>query len=652
MEHIDKPGCSEWCMATSCDASTKMLDKATKDNVSTMFHKARESKPCPYGAEGLCCSVCGIGPCRVREDDENPVVGVCGSTAATVSARNFGRMIAAGTAAHSDHGRDIVELFIATAKGEAPGYGIKDVKKLFSMAREFGIETADRENNDIALELGEKLFAEFGQQHGELAFIKRAPQKRQEVWRKLGMVPRGIDREVVEMMHRTSVGVDADYKDLILHGSRTALADGWGGSMIATELQDILFGTPVPVRSKVNLGVLKEDEVNIIVHGHDPLVAEMIATAASDPELLELAKANGAKGINISGICCTANEILMRRGIPVAGNYVQQDLAIVTGAVEAMVVDVQCVNQSLPTVAKCYHTEIITTSARAKIEGAKHIEFETHNARDAAIELVKAAILNYPKRGVVDIPKEAVDMVAGFSDETIQYMLGGRYREGYSPLNANIINGKIRGLAGVVGCNHPGLRSGYIHTELIRELIANDVLVLASGCAAITAAKEGLLLPEAAELAGAGLREVCEAVGIPPVLHVGSCVDNSRILTAATNVVLEGGLGDDLSQVPAAGCAPEWMSEKAVAIGQYFVASGVYVVFGNSFPVSGSDKVSKYLFEEIEEETGGKWAYEPDPLKMARLIIEHIDEKRKALGIDVAKERVLFDMAMRRELNV
>ena len=423
--------------------------------------------------------------------------------------------------------------------------------------------------------------------------------------------------------------------------------------MIATELQDILFGTPAPVLGRINLGVLSRDEVNLIIHGHDPLLSEMIVVAAQDPKMVALAKSKGASGINIAGMCCTANEILMRHGIPLAGNFLQQELALVTGAVEAMVVDIQCVMQSLPDIAQCYHTKIITTSPKAKITGATHIQFDEHNAMESARAIVKTAIENFPNRGSnIDIPEEQTDLVAGFSHETINYLLGGLYRASYRPLNDNIINGRIRGVAGVVGCNNPRVKHDDIHTTMIKELIKNDVLVLQTGCSAMAAAKAGLMTPEAAsKYAGEGLASVCEAVGIPPVLHLGSCVDNSRILIAATAMVKDGGLGDDISELPVAGAAPEWMSEKAISIGQYFVGSGVFTVFGVNWPTLDSKEVSKYLFEDFEAIYGGMWAFEPDPIKAAHLMIDHIDKKRKALGIDKARERILYDMAMRRELE-
>jgi carbon-monoxide dehydrogenase catalytic subunit len=642
-------------------ASLELIEKAAKDGVNTAFDRADTMKPCPIGAVGSCCKNCGMGPCRVplpKGKEETPEEkqkrrGICGATAETIAARNFIRMVAGGASAHSDHGRGVAELFLAVAKGEAPGYEIKDEQKLLQLALDWGIEIGDRSNNEIAVDIGEKALAEFGKQEGEIITLRKAPVKRQELWRQQGVAPRGIDREIVEIMHRTHIGVDQDYKNLLTQGVRAAIGDGWGGSMIATELQDILFGTPAPVLGKANLGVLKKNEVNLVIHGHEPLLSEMIVAAAQEPEMIELAKSKGAEGINLSGICCTANEILMRHGVPIAGNFLQQELAIVTGAVDAMVVDIQCIMQSIQTVAECYHTKIITTAAKAKIPGATHIEFDEHDAMKSAREIVKMAIENFPNRkGNILIPEQQTDQIAGFSHETINYLLGGMFRASYRPLNDNIINGRIRGVAGVVGCNNARVKHNEGHVNMVKELIKNDVLVITTGCNAIACAEAGLMVPEAAaKYCGEGLAEVCETVGIPPVLHMGSCVDNSRILIAATAMVKDGGLGDDISDLPVAGAAPEWMSEKAISIGQYFVASGVYTVFGVTWPTTGSKDVTDYLFKGMEDMLGGMWDFEPDPIQAAHKMIAHIDSKRKALGIDKARERVLYDMAMRRELE-
>ena len=642
-----------------CDSCNEITGKSTIDllnqdlakKVRTAYDRIedRGMSACLFGSGGTCCRVCNMGPCQII-DGVDAMVGVCGATADTVAARNFARMVAAGTAAHTDHAREMVRGFIATAKGETP-HEIKDVDKLHKMAKIFEIEIEGRDKNEIALELGERALAEFGQQEGTLTMLKRAPKKQQQIWKEKGVEPRGVDREVVEMMHRTHIGVDQEYKNIMLQASRCSLADGWGSSMLSTELTDIMFGTPVPRRSVIDLGVLREDMVNVTVHGHEPLLAESLCLAAEDEELLAMAKKAGAKGINLAGVCCTGNEILMRRGIPVAGSFIQQEMVLATGAVEAMVVDVQCVMQSVAQVVKDKHTDIITTNYRAKMPDGVHIQFEEDDAYASAKKILTRAVLNFKKRGEYFIPKEEkFDIVVGFSHETINYMLGGRFRQSYRPLNDNIINGRIRGVAALVGCEHYK-HADDIHFKIAKELIKNDVLVLATGCAAQALGRRGLMRPEAAtEYAGDGLRSVLETVGIPPVLHVGSCVDNSRLLIALTEMVNEGGLGDDISELPAVGSAPLWMSEKAIAIGQYFVTSGAHVIFQN-LPIGGSKKFNDYMLNGLKEEWGACWGVESDPIDLANAMIAAIDEKREALGINKKKERVLMDMAMRRDLE-
>lgn len=631
-----------------------MLDNIQGKQIETIWDRQDQQKNrCGFGEAGLCCHNCFMGPCRISPTGKGAKCGVCGARAEVIVARNFGRMIAGGASAHSDHGRDVAKTLLLAATHPESGYKIKDTVKLRKTAQFMDIPVEGRSKEDIAKDVALMAMGDFGRQDGEAIFIKRAPVPRQELWRKLGVVPRGIDREVVEMMHRTTMGVDHDYKNIMLHGSRTALADGWAGSMIATELQDIMFGTPTPVRSKVNLGVLSKTEVNIVIHGHEPVLSEMVVQASRDPEMIALAKSKGASGINLAGICCTANEILLRHGVPIAGNILQQELAISTGAVDAMVVDVQCIMPSLIDLCKSYHTKLINTSQKGKIENAEQIILHEENGLETAKAIVKAAILNFENRGEVIIPDESMDLVAGFSHEAINYMLGGKFRGSYVPLNDNIINGRIKGVVGVVGCNNPKVIHDKGHVGLVEELIANDILVVQTGCSAIACAKAGFLTPEASEkLAGKGLAEVCAAVGMPPVLHSGSCVDNSRILVALSEMVRVGGLGKDISDLPVAGAAPEWMSEKAIAIGHYFVSSGVYTVFGVGLPITGSDKFCKLVYDEYEEMFGGKWAVEPDAGKSAGMIIDHINKKREKLGISKGKERVLFDMEMRRGLEV
>ena len=611
-----------------------MLAVAAEGQHETAWDRYDTMQPqCKFGAEGVCCRICSMGPCRIIPGKTTR--GVCGADVDTIAARNLIRMIASGSAAHSDHGRDVAHALLLAARDEESDYTIKDPVKLREVAALYGIATEGLSDRAIAVAVAERALADFGQQDGELELAKRAPAKRVQRWKDLDIMPRGIDREIVEVMHRTHMGVDTDYRNLIQQGMRCALSDGWGGSMIGTELQDILFGSPTPLRAKVNLGVLDKEQVNIVVHGHEPVLSEMAVEATRDPELLRLAKEAGAKGINISGICCTANEILMRHGVPIAGNFLQQELAIMTGAVDLMMVDVQCIMPSLGDLANHFHTKLVTTSPKAKIPGVEHVEFSEERALEVAKKIVRKAVENYGRRDREPfIPDETMDLIAGFTAESVFNFLGGTYRGTYRPLNDAIIDGRLRGAAGVVGCNNPKITHDWAHVEMTKELIKNDVLVVTTGCAAIADAKHGLLRPEVAfELAGKGLQEICETVGIPPVLHVGSCVDNSRILITLANMVREGGLGDDISDLPIAGAAPEWMSEKAVSIGFYFVASGVFTTLGMPLPIEGSENLTRYVTDELEAIVGGKFAFESDPIKAAHLMIDHIDKKRAALKL-------------------
>jgi carbon-monoxide dehydrogenase catalytic subunit len=590
---------------------------------------------CDFGVLGICCKNCALGPCRIDPFGEGAKCGVCGATADTIAARNLARHTAAGAAAHSDHGRDVVHTLLLTSLGKTEGYEIKNEPKLRALAKEFGIEEKGKELKKIAAEVAEVGLADFGRQEGTLRLVKRAPQPLQKKWEKLGVTPTGIDADIVRVLHATNMGVDSDPIHVVRQMIKAALADGWGGSMYATDVSDVLFGGPEPIRSQVNLGVLKPKAVNVIVHGHEPALSEMIVAAAQTPEIIKKAKQAGAEGIQLAGICCTANEILMRHGIPIAGNFLQQELALATGAVDAMVVDVQCIMPALAQFARNYHTRLISTSKKAVFEGVKHIQFEEQHALSSAQKILLEAIEAFKERdpSKVRIPAKTEDLVAGYTVESIFTTLGGLYRPLFRPLNRAITDGRIRGVAGVVGCNNVKITHDWGHVEMVRELIRNDVLVVQTGCSAIACAKAGLLRPEAAALAGKGLREICEAVGIAPVLHVGSCVDNSRILLACVEMVKEGGLGSDLSDLPVAGAAPEWMSEKAIAIATYVAASGIFTVLAEPFPIMGSKKVREYLTEGMEQDFGGKLAFEKDPVKAAHLMINHINKKRKALGL-------------------
>lgn len=637
-------------------ATIEMLEKV--GDMSTMFSRAEELKVCTFGSEGSCCRVCAMGPCRLggkNKDNGREKTGVCGATIHTVAARNLARAVAAGASAHADHGRAVAQTFLAAAKGEAPGYGIKDEVKLMQVAKYFDIDTEGKTVQEVAIAVGEAALGQYGKQDSTpMAYVKRATEKRQKIWEELGVYPRSFDREVVQLMHQTHAGVDQDAEHILMSSVRCAMADGWGGSMMATDLQDIMFGTPRPLRSEANLGILKEKDVNIILHGHEPLLSEKIVDVATSPEMIEYAKSKGADGITLGGICCTGNEVLMRRGVGPAGNVLQQELAIATGVVDSMIVDVQCVFQGIVEMAEKYHTKVITTNERAKITGAEHIQFDEHDAENTAKEIVKAAIDNFANRkGEVFIPDHKKPMIAGFSHEYIKYMLGGKFRGSFRPLNDAIISGRIQGAVAIVGCSNPRTPHDDSHRYLVEEFIKNDILVVMTGCAAQGAAKAGYMTPETMDMAGEGLKEICEAVGIPPVLHLGSCVDNSRVLTVLTEVVHEGGLGEDISDLPAVGIAPEWYSEKALTIALYAVASGADVIFGGvQAPYRASSEMMRLTTEGFKEKFGATFEFYPTKEEILEATLNKIQEKRKALGIDTQKERVLFDMEMRRELNV
>jgi len=642
-------------------AAEKLIILSEEQKIETCFDRAQKLKPCPIGEVGACCKVCHMGPCRlVGKNAEEEATGVCGAQLSTVVARNFLRMIAAGTSAHSDHARGMAYTLLAVANGETHDFKITDVRKLYRVAGYLNVEFEGRPVNDVARDVATKLIEDFGRQMGgEIHFATRAPKKTLERWRKWGIVPRSIDREVVESMHRTNIGVDHDPDHLLLQGLRTALADGWAGSMISTDVTDILFGTPTPIKAEASFGIFKEDEVNLVVHGHEPLMAEILVDVVNEPEIVAYAKTKGAKGVNLGGMCCTANEVLMRHGIPTAGGFTNQELGIMTGLVDLMTVDVQCIMPAITQIAKKFHTKIITTSEKAKMQGAEHVQFEEHRAKEVARQIVRMAIDNYPNRTAKgEHITEKSTLIGGFSHEYIEYMQGGRWRGSFRPLNDAIMAGRVRGVVGLAGCDNPRVPSTGLHKFLATELIKNDVLIVTTGCGAAACAASGYLTPEnALENAGPGLREVCEAIGIPPILHLGACVDNSRILTIASAMAAEGGLSDEIGGMPAVGIAPEWMSEKAIAIGCYFAASGVPVIFGGNSPVEASKEVTRILTEVWFERFKGAFHFEPDPEKILAMALEYIDKARENLKLKkyepgkFGTEKVLMDMAARREIE-
>ena len=610
--------------------SQELIEKAERDGVETMYdRKAAMKAQCGFGLQGVCCRICAAGPCRITP--KTPL-GLCGADEHVIVGRNFARMVAAGSAAHSDHARGIVHtMAIASRDGN---YTIKDEAKLKNLAKEWGVETEDRDIYDIAHEVADIALMEFGKPHGTLKFLSHAPYQRQDLWKKHNIEPRSIDREIVTIMHSTHMGCTADIDSLINLSLRTSLADGWGGSMIGTIFSDILFGTPTVRQSEANLGVLEDNKVNIILHGHEPSLSEMIVLASEDPELVALAKEVGAEGINLAGMCCTGNEVTMRHGVRTAGDFHQQELAIITGAVEAMIVDVQCIFPALAKVSECYHTKFITTSPKAKISGSTYIEFNEETALDDAKKIVKEAILNFKNRDKekVHIPQLKSSTTVGFSEQAIIGQLDRVVNSQIDqtgtvkPLVDCLKSGVLRGVVGVVGCNNARSVSNKAHVTIMKELIKNDILVVTTGCGASAAGKFGLLNKEAKNMASKGLATVCELVDIPPVIHLGSCVDCSRILSVVSEVAKY--LDMDMCDIPVAGVAPEWMSEKAVAIGTYVVGSGIDTYLGIMPPIGGSSKTVEILTQTLQDSMGATFKVNENPEELAQMIINDIEKKR------------------------
>lgn len=616
---------------TIWEDAKQMIAKARAEGIATAWDRLQAQTPhCTFCELGTTCRNCTMGPCRISSKPGSKMrLGVCGADEHVIVARNFGRFVAGGSAGHSDHGRDLIEVLEAILDGHTTDYAIRDEAKLLRISAELGIQCEGRALKDVARDLMDVCYADFGSRKPELAFLSRVPQKRKDVWAKLGITPRGIDREIAEMMHRTHMGCDNDAPNTMLHAARTALADGWGGSMIGTELSDVIFGTPTPRRSTTNLATIKKDMVNILVHGHNPVVSEMVLAAARDPELVAKAKELGATGINVVGLCCTGNELLMRQGIPMAGNHLMTELAIITGAVEAIVVDYQCIMPSLVQISHCYHTKFFDTAQKARFTGAIHYDIHPHNALAQAKEMVGIAVEGFARRDParVNIPGEPVDIMTGFSNEAVITALGGSL----TPLIDAIKAGSIRGAVGIVGCNNPKFQQDSMNVGLAKELIKKDILVLVTGCVTTAAGKAGLLVPEGASMAGPGLQAVCGALGIPPVLHYGSCVDNSRILQLCAALANE--LGVDISDLPVGASSPEWYSEKAAAIGLYAVASGIYTHLGHPPHILGSSVVTNLAVSGLEDLVGASFVIEPDPVKAAELFDARITMKRLALGL-------------------
>jgi carbon-monoxide dehydrogenase catalytic subunit len=623
--------------------SIEMLEVAKKLGVETAWDRYATQLPqCGFGETGLCCRHCLQGPCRIDPFGNGPKVGVCGATADTFVARGLDRAIAGGTAAHSGHAKHLAHTLKKYAEGKAPDYGIKNPGKLRAVAERQGIKLDGKSDVQIAGELAEAALDEFSERDEPVNWaMKTLTTGRLKKFGEMGVLPHGIDSAISEIMHRTTNGVDADPVNLLLGGIKCAIAD-YDGMAVATDLGDILFGVPQPTVASANLGTLKKEAVNIAVHGHNPVLSDMVVTLA--PQMEAEAKKVGAKeGINIVGICCTGSEVMMRHGIPMATSSVSQELAILTGALDAMVVDYQCVMPSLTKIAEGFHTRVITTMNIAKMPGATHVNFEEGQAAKGAREIIQLAIEAFKKRdpGKIHIPDIRNTAIAGVSAEAVLGILSKvDGADPLKPLIDNIVNGNISGVCLFAGCNNVKIPQDRNFITMIKELARRDVLILATGCASGAFARHGIMTSQATEkYAGPGLKAVLTALGnaaglnapLPLVLHTGSCVDNTRAVAIA--VAIANKLGVDLDKLPVVASAPEASMEKAISIGTWAVALGLPTHVGVVPPVTGSPLVTQVLTQTAKDLFGGYFIVELDPVKAAEKLFEAINERRKGLGL-------------------
>lgn len=618
------------------DPVTEAMQKRAKElGIRTVWERFKEnnarSKDAPFQAT---CMTCQQGPCV-----DVKISGVCGMSKDVVIAKNVVSETTIGASAHVGHARRVGTILKGVGEGTISGYPISDPEKLDSVYKGLGLSGA-KTDREKAIEIAEAILEDISKLKGTpKMLIFKALEERRKVWEEKGILIDGGCPEIMEAMNRIAMGMDHDMENLLLGACRLGLVDAYCGMYPATTVQDILLGTPKVIQIKTNLTVIEPDKINVAVHGHIPFLPDAVVRAANEYN----ADPKNEPKVNVIGLCCTGMEVLMRRGVNFAGDILQQELAIATGAIELMVVDIQCTQPAIVEAAARVHTKIVTTDPMSKIEGTTYVEFKPEKAEEIGRQFIKMAIDNYVNRdhSKVYVPKhEPHDMIGGFSTEQLVAALD-KVKPG-DPVGAlvdNITNGNIRGVAAVIGCVTPRDEYGYRTVELIRELIKNNILVVLTGCVATVASYWDLLKPDPTYPGvGEGLAKVMDAIAkangleaIPPCIFMGACVDNSRIeevLNAVANHV-----GVRIDQLPIAGSAPEYIAEKAIPIGFWTVSLGIFTHIGDQPNVAASERVVKWLTDDVENIFGGKFYVESDPYKSARTMIDVIEQKRSALGI-------------------
>ncbi len=619
------------CEGTLCsDTALCSADETLQEaGMTTVFDRYESQQPqCRQGLQGSCCVLCSNGPCKITA--KSPF-GVCGASPDLIVARNLLQKAAIGAAGNTYHAENVARTLLAAAREET-GFSIRDVERLNAVASSLGIST-DQPANTIAEEVASLIINEINMPDNETMTLTEAfaPAKRIDVWKELGIMPGGVNSEIRTALVKCMTSVNNDPVDMLLTAMKLSIANSYAGLSVINMLQDILMGASSIGAGTVNLGILDEDSVNIVCHGHQPLLASLVARMAGQDEFAAKARQAGAAGIKVYGSMCEGQEMVQRPDSAFAGqlgNWLHQEFALGTGAIDLVMMDYNCSIPSLPEYAARFNTRLVTTDQAVRMTGVERLEHTPETAGETARQILERAIGAFGERGEVSIPEESMTTMAGFSTESVLGALGGDIQ----PLIDAIASGKIRGIAAVVGCTtaSPETRGCNI-IKLTEKLVANDILVVSGGCTSSTLQNAGFTGPESAVLAGDGLKAVCDALGVPPVLSFGSCTDIGRIADVTAAVAAK--LDVDIPQLPVVVSAPEWLEQKAVADAFFSVSYGLLTHLSPVPPVTGSELITGILTSDVEGLTGGRVLVEEDPEAAADALIEHIEKKRSELGL-------------------
>lgn len=622
------PSKAEVMAYTPDPAVRSMLQRMQELGIETVFDRFDAQKAhCGYGLEGTCCRVCNMGPCTITPRSPR---GVCGADADVVVARNILRWVAAGVASHGARGREVLLALKAAAEGRLD-LPIKGEAKARAIAKAFGIDSPEKSLPQIAGEIADLLLEDLARpvpgKHRTLQAL--APPERLAVWEELDILPIGAYHEVYEALHRTGTGTDGDWENLMRQLLRCGLAFAWNSVLGSSIAMDILYGPPQRDLISANLGALDPDYVNIAIHGHSPVMPMAIVEVAEEPEFQALAAEASGKGIRFFGICCSGLSALYRHGgVSPLANAVGAELVLGTGALDLWVADVQDVYPGIMEVANCFHTRVVTTNDSCRLPGAEHIAFDHQHAnlaevKDLARRIVRLGIRQYPLRHAANVfvPRQQMQAEIGFSVENLGATFNGLPR-----LLEKLVSGEIRGIVNLVGCNNPKVLYEKTICDVTDALLAADVLILTNGCASFPLLKLGYCTVDAHAKAGPGLRAVLQEQHLPPVLHMGECLDNARasgLFRALADLA-----GQPIKAMPFAFASPEWSNEKGVGASLGFRLLGVPSYHCVPPPIGGSDAVAKFFYEDTEKTLGAAMVVRVDPGEMVKKLLDDMDKRR------------------------